>query len=453
MRVIEYEVFHMMGLKRANLKMPDNGIVLFGGENGHGKSRSIDSLLMALCGKSGMDWPDVELAEEDREGWVRVKLSGDAELHDMAGFTVELQLKKRRGKSTLERFRVLDSTGDEAATPRDFLQKLYSLRALDPRALEKATPAKRAELIKKLVGLDFASLDVERKELYDRRTEVNRDGKMLQGRRTGITFPEDTPDTPISVVELVDKKDKAMAHNRGVEEAGKKLAKLEAADVKLAEEIAKLEERLRALKDSRVENQEAIIQQKDVVEKSQMVDVTDIQAAIVNSEAVNKEVAKKLEAMRIDKELHALEVESQKLTDKIARIDNEKQRRLESAKWPLPNMSLDDSGVLLDGLPFEQASAAQRLIASVKVGMALNPKLKLFVSKDGNDLDNNTLLELDKILKENGYQMILEFVTRSNADESRCAVVFKNGTQVGLAEEPEFDDVSVDTEQGGSEAE
>jgi myosin heavy subunit len=238
-----------------------------------------------------------------------------------------------------------------------------------------------------------------------------------------------------------------MAHNRACDESERLLKKMEDADRKFNDEIAKLEERLATLKQARDENKDAIEAQKAKVAGAIRVDVTEIQSAIENSEVVNRDVAKKVEAVRIDKELHELEVESQRLTDKIQRIDNEKQRRLEEAKWPLPNMSLDDSGVLLDGLPFEQASAAQRLIASVKVGMALNPKLKLFVSKDGNDLDNKTLLELDKILKENGYQMILEFVTRSDVDEARCAVVFKDGSQVGLAEaqgEP------LETEQDGS---
>jgi hypothetical protein len=431
----------MMGLKRAKLKMPENGIVLFGGENGHGKTRSIESLLMAICGKSGMDWPDVELAEEDREGWVKLKLSGDTELHDLEGFTVELQLKKRRGKPVLERFRVLDSAGDEAASPREFLQRLYSLRALDPRALEKAKPAERVKLIKELVGLDFTELDGERDVAYKKRTEVNRDNKMLQGRRMGIEFPDDTPDKPISVVALVDQKDRAMAHNRAIDQDARALKSMQDNDTKLDEEIAKLEQRLVSLKAAKANYVIDIAKQQAVVDQAVKIDVTVIQEAIENSEIVNRDVAKKVEAVRLDREMHTLEVESQKLTDKIQRIDNEKQRRLEDAKWPLPNMSLDDSGVLLDGLPFEQASAAQRLIASVKVGMALNPKLKLFVSKDGNDLDNKTLVMLDEMMKENGYQMILEFVTRSDVDEARCAVVFKDGSQVGLPDDlPEVDE-------------
>jgi len=43
--------------------------------------------------------------------------------------------------------------------------------------------------------------------------------------------------------------------------------------------------------------------------------------------------------------------------------------------------------------------------------------------------------------------MILEFVTRSDVDEARCAVVFKDGSQVGLAE---GEDEPLETEQDGS---
>ena len=108
-------------------------------------------------------------------------------------------------------------------------------------------------------------------------------------------------------------------------------------------------------------------------------------------------------------------------------MDEEKQERIQNAKFPLPNLSLDDSGVLLDGLPFEQASKAQRVVASVKIGMAMNPKLRLLVCEDGNDLDDATMQALSDTLKDNDFQMLLEYVTRSPEDESKCAVVFTDG--------------------------
>jgi hypothetical protein len=93
----------------------------------------------------------------------------------------------------------------------------------------------------------------------------------------------------------------------------------------------------------------------------------------------------------------------------------------------------------MNGLPFEQASTSQRIMASVKVGMALNPKLRLLVCQHGSDLDNDTLSVLEQAAKENDFQLLIETVTRTEADEERCAVIIEDGRVVG-AEELDVDD-------------
>jgi hypothetical protein len=98
-----------------------------------------------------------------------------------------------------------------------------------------------------------------------------------------------------------------------------------------------------------------------------------------------------------------------------------------SATWPLPGLSLDSEGVLFNGLPFSQASKSARIATSAKIGMALNPRLRLMVCQDGNDLDNESLDSLEKLLRDSDYQMILELVTRNDDDEKRCAVIIENG--------------------------
>jgi hypothetical protein len=86
----------------------------------------------------------------------------------------------------------------------------------------------------------------------------------------------------------------------------------------------------------------------------------------------------------------------------------------------------------MGGLPFEQASTSQRIMASVKVGMALNPKLRLLVCQHGSDLDNDTLDALDQVVKAGDFQCVVEVVTRSVYDEQRCAVVIEDGRVKGV---------------------
>ena len=79
-------------------------------------------------------------------------------------------------------------------------------------------------------------------------------------------------------------------------------------------------------------------------------------------------------------------------------------------------------------------------MASVDIGMALNPKLRLLVCQGGGDLDGDTLDALGVKLAENDFQMILELVTRGKDDEDRCAVLIRDGRVVGQeieADEPE----------------
>jgi len=73
---------------------------------------------------------------------------------------------------------------------------------------------------------------------------------------------------------------------------------------------------------------------------------------------------------------------------------------------------------------------SQRISASVNVGMALNPELRLLVCEDGSSLDVNTLKQIQAELKEKDYTMLVEVVTRTEQDEDMCAVVIKEGRVV-----------------------
>lgn len=438
MKIISYKVHNVMRISDMELEMDGANLVLVGGKNGHGKSSALKALLMALCGKRDMDWPDIALKDGETEGWVTVNLSGDDELQEYDRITVELLLRKKRGGVVAEEFRVLDSTGEEAPEPRALLRRLYEFRAFDPLDFERAKPKDRAELLRKLVGLDFSELDEKRKAIYAERTVVNTAGKNLKAIAEDIEFPEDTPDEAPSARELFEDLEAAQRHNRKVEaERISHRSIIEKVEQTQAE-IDKYEARLKEASERLVSMQEALTKQFEAVKGLEEIDVSPIQERINTADSITANVAAKQKKAEIMSELEEMREKSKSCTKKLESIDATKQERLENAQWPLPGMSLDESGVLLDGLPFEQASKAQRVLSSVKVGMALNPKLRLLVCEDGNDLDNETLAALDKALKDNDFQMLLEFVTRNDEDEKRCAVVFHEGAPKNTDEELEL---------------
>ena len=427
MRVLNLKVHNILKVSDLDMSMDGHHLVLIGGKNGQGKTSAIRALLMALCGKRGMDFPDVVLKEGEDHGWVKVDLSGDEDLGDLQGLTIEMGFRRRRGGKIEESFRLLDSTGEEAPEPRKLLSSLYSLRAFDPLAFEKAKPKEQAELIRRLLGLDFEDQDKEYDQVFAERTQVNRQLKELDARRSAIRVPSNAPKEKVSVGALVKELDAARELNANVDKESNRVdelrAKVDQLNAKHLEAkalVAKLEADIETATD-------LYGKQCWAAENLAKIDTSAIQAKIESSEELNAAYDLKVSADQLDKQIRETVRKADGMTDALEDIRSKKQTAMEEAKWPVPGMSLDDNGVLLDGLPFEQASRAQRIRTSVKIEMAAKPKLRLMVSQDGSDCDMDTLNELEAICKENDYQLIMEFVTRSQADEELCAVVFEDG--------------------------
>jgi hypothetical protein len=167
-------------------------------------------------------------------------------------------------------------------------------------------------------------------------------------------------------------------------------------------------------------------------------DIAAVKENISKADETNRKVRENAAHALLEKELKKSRGEYQKLTDRLTEITEERADAVAKAEWPMEGMELNEDGLLMNGLPFEQASTSQRIMASVKVGMALNPKLRLLVCQHGSDLDNDTLDALDRAAVEHDFQLLIELVTRSKEDEERCAVVIADGEVVG-AESPSED--------------
>ena len=113
-------------------------------------------------------------------------------------------------------------------------------------------------------------------------------------------------------------------------------------------------------------------------------------------------------------------------------MDAEKLKQIKDAKYPLQGLSVSDSGdVLLEGLPFEQAASAEQLRASVAIGLALNPKLRVLLIRDGSLLDEDSLALLCKMAEDADAQVWLERV----GTDGDVSVVIEDG--MVKAEAPE----------------
>jgi ABC-type dipeptide/oligopeptide/nickel transport system ATPase component len=445
MKVLNVDVHNVMAVKDVRLDLSGHHLFLIGGKNGQGKSSTLTALLMALCGKRDLDsYPEIALREGEDKGWVKVDLSGDDELHDAKGFSVELLLSRKRSGQVVEEFRVIDSAGDEAPEPRTLLKRLYDLKAFDPLALERLDRKGKKEIVQKALGLDFTASDQLHKKKFDERAAVNKQIKSLEAKYDKMPKFTGVPKAEVSVADLLAEEEKLKAVNTANQAERAKLQGINRETLQAEQACATADQKVRHLEEqlenarrdlvsarnSMMAARETKQAQAEVVAKLVDQNTAPIRQQIADSGEINRKIRANLDRETTGSELDSLEAQKNAIEKDMEDIKDAQQKALLAAPWPVEGMSLDEEGLLYNGLPFEQASKALRTRVSVKIGMALNPKLRLLVCQAGGDCDEDTLAELEQVLEDNDFQMLLELVTRGAEDEARCAVIMRAGEVV-----------------------
>lgn len=450
MQVITYKAHNVLGVKDIKFDLAGRHLFLVGGANGVGKTSALTCLIMALAGKSGMnDYPEIALRKGQKKGNVTIELTGDVDLMESKSITVELSLRQKPSGAIVEEFRVLDSAGEEAPEPRKLLQRLFTLRAFDPLAFERMKPKEKATLVQQMLGLDLSKYDKEYQKLFDERTVLGREGKRLVAQYESAKKYDDAPKEEIKVADLMSELEKLQGKAKERLEMAKLADDLVIEQKRLCKQADELVEQIAALQKT-LENTKVKIAATEKGEKNALetikslpnpeADIASVKEKMAKADEINSKVRANVEHAKFESELKASRGEYQKMSDRLKEIQEERAEVVANAKWPMKGMELTEDGLLMDGLPFEQASTSQRIMASVKVGMALNPKLRLLVCQHGSDLDNATLDALDAVVKEGDFQCIIEIVTRSKEDEERCAVVIADGEVVGAKKSPDTDE-------------
>jgi hypothetical protein len=298
-------------------------------------------------------------------------------------------------------------------------------------------PVEQWDTLSKLVGLDFTALNQRRQKSYDDRTLV---GRQLEQVRQSIgehPFDDGAPVKEAESTELIAQLDAIQKHNhsnaekRRQVEAGKaELRTLDQQSLALDTEIKAAELRLVQLQ-SKQRNISAAIAEKmdglmDVEREVKALadrDETPVRRSIGDMQTVNAKVRANLRHMEIQTLIQKHQDEYDALTRAIEEIDEEKQGQLAFATFPLDGLSLGDTGVLLNGVPFGQGSQARQLQAAVAIGLALNPRLRVILIRDGSLLDDDSMKLVTELAVKHKAQIWIEVVQSKDP----AAVVIEDG--------------------------
>lgn len=389
---------------------PQGKSLVIAGRNAQGKSSVLDSIVYALGGKG-------EVCERPiRDGESRAEITVDLdEFVVTRTFTAAgggmLKVVPKGEKHSL-------------AQPQSVLDKLIGSLTFDPLAFSRMKESNQADCLRRLVGLDFTELDDRYKKTYDSRLEIGREVTILQGKLAGWTDTK-VQQQEVSVATVLSDKAAAEAHNRQnqlqrqnldkIVEKGRicesKIAGQKAEIERLKAQLAGEEAALEKFRADHESLSKQFLDQKSVVDGLKDVDTSAFDKQILEASETNEKIRRNNENLALSKQWAEKSSNYDAFTKKLAGIEEEKTHRIAAAKFPLPGLSFSADGtVTYNSVPFSQVSAAEKLKISAAISIALNPKLRVMLIRDGSLLDGDSLEVLKGLAEEHDAQLWVEKV-------------------------------------------
>lgn len=457
--VLGLHVQDFKGIKVIGLRPKPIGVNRIMGDNHEGKSSLLDSIEVALSGKGALPEQPVRIGADE----ARIVAEIGAVAED--GVTVVgpvFQVKRViTGKDSELEVREAAVVGASKSlksvvkpSPKKFLDALAGSRiGFDFFGYFRLDDVKQVQILLDVMQLpqDPRALDRTRDAIFNERTTVNRDAKQAAAVLASMeAVPARTPDEEVPLAELLQEYQRLHAivqENQrtrrelqdiicgtgeielncaaAVDQAAKKVEDLKAQLIDA--EAALAETRMEAA--DTVEKARAQAQQADeALAKIEDPDVAAIQQQMATLEETNKAVRLKQDRAKQSAEVERLDKESEALTQKIGEIDTQKAALFQQAKLPVPGLSIADDGaggyrVTYNGVPVKQCSSSEQLTIGAEINLALNPKLRIALIREGSLLDDATLDWLDRLCREKRLQALVEIVGEPDGAEEGCFLI------------------------------
>ena len=405
MRVIHLTAENVKRLRAVDIT-PAHHVQVVTGRNAQGKTSVLDALWLALGGGTAKKANPRPV----RDGAERARVCVDL------GDLVVTRSWTDDDHSSLT---VSSPDGATYGSPQKMLDALVGRISFDPLAFMNLDAKAQRQQLLELVDLPFDAdaLDADRRDIYDRRTDVGRNLRAAQANLAAMPEPpEGTPDVEQSPSELVAELAAATGRNSAADRAQADLDRTNERMWALDRQIADLQ----AERD-KLHQQSARL--NDEVAGLKRVDTAPIEERLLALDGINAQVRAKRERDRVSWLVADLEAEQKEMTESIDTIDKRKADGLAAATMPVDGLGFDEDGVTFQGQPLVQASAAEKIRVSLGIAMALNPTLRVIRILDGSLLDSENMALIADMARDRDYQVWIERIKNS----SETAVVIEDG--------------------------
>lgn len=410
MKIISLHAENIKRIKAIDITPTDNVIVI-SGKNEEGKTSSIDSIWLAL---------QYRAASKGNPNPLRAGTNKGEIILDLNDYIVTRKFSSSGG-TTLE---VKTPDGSKISSPQTLLDGLVGDLSFDPwefaRKNEKDQKQMIADLLYNTTGgkTDLGAFDRKYQELYDQRSDINKERKRLISLLTSIAPP--TQNDPIEEISIAD-----------ITQSITSAIEVSAYIRNLLEREGQINERLFEL-----QNEINTLQkEKEIISDSlskipEIPDIDFLKSELINLENINKRAREVKEFNTIKNSLEKIDAEIKTINNKMELIDIERAEALENSSLPINNVRIMPDGIMIINeeeqlVPFCQASAAQKLRISLSLAMAANPKLRVIRIADGSLLDDNSIQIIKDMAKDKDFQIWIEYMSRN--DQDRIGIYIQDG--------------------------
>ena len=396
---------------------PHGAVVPISGANGAGKSSVIRALEAALGGKGAVPADPVKHgADESRI------------VADFGDLIVRLVIKPDRTTQLV----VTNAEGFKATSPQKLLEGLFG-KLLDPVAFSRMEPKQQRAQLASMVGLSamLDELAVADRVDFENRTAVNRDLAKAKAQLDAMPVVEACEPVDVSAT-LAQLKAAQAEHAAALATTRRCAAMQETAVARRETALTKRAQAETLLNEADALDEAAV--QLDTDARALMdtlvppVDLTPLELAIQNADAINAQVRAYAAREAAAAHVATLAEMSANLTGALQQREAERAAVIQAAPLPIPGLGFGEDCITYDGVPFDQASTAEQLRVSAAIAMALQPKLRVLVIREGSLLDAASLAMLTEMAEAQDFVCLCEMVDTSG----EVGIYIEDGSVVAI---------------------
>lgn len=423
-RIIQLKAENVKRIKAVTIK-PKGDVVTISGANGEGKTSVLDCIWLAFDGsEAAKKNPDVI-----RKGEEKASIT-----IDLGDITIS---KRFTQKDTY--LDVFTKDGAKYPSPQALLNKLITMISFDPLQFSNMEPKKQFDLLMKFskISIDLPEHDRKIKEAMEDRALTGRELERAKGAFESTPVPADLTVQEIKpVTELVQERSKLIDDQT---EKQNKVETIEGVINEAKEDIERAEAKIHEL-ESQLEVQRAVVRdrtttievetpklakaRKAVAGGKHTTAVAEIDRQIaegdkirINNDAIKRYTDAKI-AFEAVKELH---VTKEKVVNALRA---KRESAIAEAKFPIKGLGINEENLItFDGVPYSQASSAERIRIGIAMIVAMNPQLRVIRIVDGSLLDKESKQAVIEMAKKHDLQVWLEVVDETG----KLGVVIEDG--------------------------